>query len=131
MYENFSLVRRLSQWGTLLSVKLFGTAVGEDAYGNRYFQERKAPLSGRARRWVLYAGEPEASKVPPEWHGWLHHRSDAPLAEDSDLHRAWQKTHQANLTGSPYTYLPPGHTLAGGVRAKATGDYEAWTPSKT
>ena len=31
------------------------------------------------RRWVLYAGEAEASAVPAEWHSWLHFTTDAPL----------------------------------------------------
>jgi len=34
-------------------------------------------------RWVVYAGEKsfydvDSSTVPPEWHGWLHHTTDAP-----------------------------------------------------
>ena len=32
------------------------------------------------------------------------------------------------LTGTDQAYRPPGHTLKGGRRAKATGDYEPWTP---
>ena len=30
------------------------------------------------RRWVLYNGEAEASRIPPAWHGWMHHRTDVP-----------------------------------------------------
>ena len=33
------------------------------------------------------------------------------------------------LTGTDLAYRPPGHTLMGGHRAKATGDYEPWTPA--
>jgi len=33
------------------------------------------------------------------------------------------------LTGSPQAYRPPGHDFQGGQRAKATGDYEPWTPN--
>jgi len=34
-------------------------------------------LAGR-HRWVEYAekGRYNASQVPPEWHGWLHHITD-------------------------------------------------------
>ncbi|MEC8792576.1 MAG: NADH:ubiquinone oxidoreductase subunit NDUFA12, partial [Pseudomonadota bacterium] len=31
-------------------------------------------------------------------------------------------------TGTRYAYRPPGHASQGGQRAKATGDYQAWTP---
>ena len=44
------------------------------------------------------------------------------------MRRPWQKEHQPNPTGTPAAYLPPGHTLKGGRRAAATGDYEPWTP---
>ena len=33
------------------------------------------------------------------------------------------------LTGTALAYRPPGHTLKGGHRAPATGDYEPWTPN--
>ena len=78
---------------------------------------------------MLYNGEPEASKVPPEWHGWLHHTMKEPLKEGSAFHKSWQKPHLPNATGSLTAYRPPGHTLEGGVRERATGDYEPWTPS--
>ena len=41
----------------------------------------------------------------------------------------WQKEHLPNLTGTPAAYRPAGHTLEGGQRQPATGDYEPWTPS--
>jgi NADH:ubiquinone oxidoreductase subunit len=80
----------------------------------------------RDRRWVVYAGDPEASRVPPEWHAWLHYTTDAPLPELG--RRSWQKPHLANATGTAAGYRPPGHDYSGGRRARATGDYEAWTP---
>lgn len=106
-----------------------GTRVGEDQFGNRYYQGR--PITGykRPRRWVIYKGQPEASYVPPEWHGWLHHQTDAVPSEDSpSFRRDWQKPHKPNLTGTRSAYRPPGHILEGGQRARAAGDYEAWKP---
>ena len=73
-----------------------------------------------------YAGAVEASRVPPEWHAWLHYTTDAPLLERARY--PWEKPHQANATGTPESYRPPGHDYQGGKRARATGDYEAWTP---
>lgn len=109
-----------------MQTRFSGVEEGRDAFGNRYFRARRTPKGTREKRWVLYAGEPEASKVPAEWHIWLHHTSAAPLSDKE--RRPWQKPHQQNLTGTPDAYLPPGHTLEGGKRDKATGDYEAWTP---
>jgi len=106
-----------------------GVLVGTDSFGNRYFKEKKARPGMKERRWVLYKGEPEASKVPPEWHGWLHYTNKDPLSAGSPFHKPWQKEHLPNLTGTLGAYRPPGHTLEGGQRARATGDYEPWTPA--
>jgi len=113
--------------GTLIYTWLRGRQVGTDQYGNRYYEDKK-PLPGtnRPRRWVLYKGSMEASKVPPEWHAWLHHTTATPIKAE---HRPWQKEHQPNLTGSAYGYVPPGHLERGGQRDRATGDYEPWTPA--
>lgn len=112
--------------GTRLFTLFNGRRVGTDAEGNIYYEERRRRGSLRARRWVGYAGPAEASAVPPEWHSWLHYTTDAPLA--ATPRRPWQKPHEPNLTGTPEGYRPPGHDYEGGVRAPATGDYEAWTP---
>lgn len=114
--------------GTRLYTWLKGEPVGIDGFGNRYFRERGVADLRRAKRWVLYNGEAEASKVPPAWHAWLHRTVDEiPAAGDQD-HKPWQKEHLPNLTGTPLAYRPPGHVLQGGQRDKATGDYEPWKP---
>jgi NADH:ubiquinone oxidoreductase subunit len=107
------------------------THVGTDATGNRYFRAKARKGYKRERRWVLYKGAPEASKVPPEWHGWLHYQSDmVPSQTDKSYRREWQVPHQQNMTGTTEAYRPPGHILEGGKRDKATGDYEAWNPNE-
>ena len=107
-----------------------GELVGHDALGNKYYRSSKMrPGTKLERRWVIYKGAPEASSVPPEWHGWLHYQSDAvPKDGEDSFRRPWQKPHQPNMTGTNAAYRPPGHLLQGGKRDKATGDYEAWTP---
>jgi NADH:ubiquinone oxidoreductase subunit len=113
--------------GTWLFTKLHGRQVGADAAGNLYYEDRKPrPGSLRTRRWVAYAGAPEASLVPPEWHAWLHYTTAEPLPDTG--RRPWQKPHLPNATGTPASYRPAGHDYQGGQRARATGDYEAWTP---
>lgn len=114
--------------GTLIYTWIFGERVGEDAFGNRYYRSRRLKRYGRERRWVLFKGAVEASKVPPEWHAWLHHVVETPLVEQAKRARPWQKPHIPNLTGTAYAYRPQGHELRGGKRPPATGDYEAWTP---
>lgn len=121
------LTRLFTWWrentvGTALFTWRKGRQVGVDQLGNRYFDER----NGR-RRWVLYAGEVEASSVPAEWHAWLHHTTDA-LPDESLSRRDWEQPHMPNPTGTADAYRPPGHLSKGGQRARATGDYEPWRP---
>lgn len=113
--------------GTLIFTWLKGEPVGTDPFGNRYYRERRRPAGRREKRWVLYAGDPEASKVPAEWHAWLHYTVDE-VPPAGRPRAPWQKSHVPNLTGTTHAYRPPGHALEGGRRAKATGDYEPWTP---
>jgi len=119
--------------GTILYTWIFGERVGSDEAGNRYYRRRAGRIrrqanNGRERRWVMYEGEREASRVPPEWHEWLHHTSDSPPVEVPRQQPQWRKPHQPNLTGTREAYHPPGHVLGGGKRPSATGDYEPWKP---
>ena len=117
-------------FGFKLLARWRGERVGADDYGNVYFQARRGRKGERRRRWVIYDGEAEASKVPPEWHAWLHYTIDLPPADGGKLKYDWQLPHQPNMTGTAAAYRPPGHTLAGGTRDRATGDYEPWTPGQ-
>ncbi len=105
------------------------TRIGEDALGNVYYQGGVDP-NGVPRRWVIYAGANDASRVPPAWFGWLHHQVDTLPEGALPPVRAWQKPAVANLTGTVLAYRPPGALERGGQRAAATGDYEAWTPGE-
>jgi NADH:ubiquinone oxidoreductase subunit len=113
--------------GALFDIGRRATLVGEDEQGNKYYEERRKSLEGRPRRWVIYNGLAEASRVPPDWHGWLHHTYKEPPTVEPLKRRAWEKDHVPNMTGTVYAYRPPGSLDRDGKRAKATGDYEAWT----
>jgi NADH:ubiquinone oxidoreductase subunit len=92
--------------GTQLWTWRFGELVGKDEQGNQYFRTRGGkidPSLGFERRWVIYNGYAEATRVPPSWHGWLHHTVDIPPTEEA-------------------------YTPASGRRPAATGDYQPWTP---
>jgi len=111
-------------FGTLATTWFSGSYVGTDSNGNRYYQSKK----DGARRWVIYSGLVEASRVPAEWHGWLHYTfAEPPTAAPFKL-KAWEKEHQPNFTGTPDAYRPDGSLLASGKRPRATGDYQAWEP---
>ncbi len=96
-----------------------GTFVGQDRYGNRYYHIK----GNKERRWVMYKGIPEASKVPAEWHGWLHHQCQDPPTPETTKRWAWEKKHLPNLSGTAYAYHPR-------ETVQPPGSYEAWKPSK-
>jgi NADH:ubiquinone oxidoreductase subunit len=109
--------------GTRFHTWLHGEPVGTDAFGNRYFQTQDG-----VRRWVIYNGTVEASRVPPDWHGWLHHTYAEPPTTEPLKTQSWETPHQPNLTGTGGAYRPDGSLSRGGARPPATGDYQAWKP---
>ena len=110
------------------SLGLRGKArMGEDSRGNLYYQGG-SDTNGNPRRWVIYAGANDASRVPPEWFGWLHHQVDEVPERSMPRPPAWGKPALPNQTGTALAYRPPGALEKGGRRVRATGDYEAWTP---
>tara|TARA_R110002124_G_scaffold95868_3_gene240163 strand:- start:200 stop:595 length:396 start_codon:yes stop_codon:yes gene_type:complete len=115
--------------GTRFFTWKYGKLVGKDEQGNRYFEASKGQkLGGYPRRWVLYNGYAEGSRVPPEWHGWLHNTVPTPPTDEDYTAKSWQKPHRPNGTGTIHAYRPQGSIAGGGARPKATGDYEAWKP---
>ncbi|MCA9097742.1 MAG: NADH:ubiquinone oxidoreductase subunit NDUFA12, partial [Planctomycetaceae bacterium] len=80
------------------------------------------------RRWVIYNGEAEASRIPPGWHGWMHHRVAEPPTQIAYTPREWERPHLPNMTGTPAAYRPKGSILTPEARPAATGDYSAWSP---
>ncbi|WP_273688038.1 NADH:ubiquinone oxidoreductase subunit NDUFA12 [Ketogulonicigenium vulgare] len=115
-------VSRLFTWwdGRTLGTQLFtwrrGVKVGADGQGNLYYTDRAGE-----RRWVVYTGENDASRIPPAWHGWLHHSTnEIPSAELAGLPTV------ANPTGTDGIYLPAGSILRKAPVQRQ--DYEAWDP---
>ena len=114
---------------TLLTLKLTAKHVGFDQFKNGYYEERRARPGKPPRRYVRYNGISEATKVPADWHGWLHHTELLPPPKGGYKKHEWQQEHQPNLTGTLHAYRPKGHMLNGGKRRSATGDYEPWDPT--
>jgi len=120
------ILRLLTWWNSqTLGTQIFtwrnGVRVGEDAEGNIFYQTKDAK-----RRWVIYNGEMEASRVTPDWHGWLHFTWDQPPSKVPLLHKPWEKPHVENLTGTVAAYAPTGSIRAGAPAERR--DYEAWKP---
>lgn len=102
--------------------------VGHDESGNAYYEstEKRFDYDGHNRRFVIYKGYADASKVSPDWHGWLHHTFAEPPTRDPLPRKIWEKDHRPNLTGTIWAWRPKGALSRGGQRAAASGDYEPW-----
>ena len=122
-----NLLRALFVWwrdataGTIINTWLTGVLVGSDGSGNRYYRGKNG-----LRRWVVYRGSVDASRVPTEWHGWLHHLTDQ-MPNARKTHFPWRQEHLPNLSGTEGAYHPCGSLIDGGEPAH--GDYEPWRPS--
>ena len=116
--------------GTLFTIAKRGVFVGEDEFGNRYYEakDNKDSYDQRKRRWVTYKGYAEPTKIPPDWHGWMHYTFDEPPTLAPLKRRSWEKPHLPNLTGTINAWRPKGSIARGGERASASGDYQPWTP---
>jgi NADH:ubiquinone oxidoreductase subunit len=121
-----TLLRAVTWWnGQTLNTQLYtwrrGVKVGEDAQGNAFYTTKDGK-----RRWVIFNGEVEASRISPDWHGWLHHTFKDTPTDKPMVHKVWEKPHQENLTGTPLAYAPAGSIRR--AEPAARKDYEAWTP---
>ena len=116
----------LTWWNTqTLNTRFYtwrkGVKVGEDEQGNKYYETRDG-----ARRWVIFNGDVEATRVSPDWHGWLHHTFKEPPTKTPLVKKSWEQPHKENQTGTAMAYAP-----AGSLRnpsPKSRSDYDAWQP---
>ena len=120
-------IKRVFTWwddqtfGTQLWTWRKGVKVGEDQQGNIFYNNKDD-----SRRWVIFSGPIEASRIDPDWHGWLHRTWNEPPTDKPLVHRSWEKPHQENLTGTVAAYAPAGSLRQ--ATPAPRGDYEAWTP---
>jgi len=84
----------------------FGTYMGCDAMGNRYYENRVDYPFGQ-HRWV----EPvdlhnfDSTMVPPEWHGWMLSMNDAPPSQEDDYFEEMKKRIQPSApSDAPYNH---------------------------
>ena len=104
-------------------IHFFCNQVGSDEFGNQYFETKKTKHS-KKRRYVIYNGIAEPSKVPAGWHGWLHYTNkDLP---DNSCGHLWQKIHLPNLTGTKFAYSPLKNS---NTQKKLSSNYQSWQPN--
>ena len=92
--------------GTKLYTWLYGKFVGMDDIGNKYYTNSKVQNNLKEKRWVIFNGEIEASKIPDQWYSWMHYINNK-IENSHDLKKYnWQKEHLPNQTGSENSYHP-------------------------
>ncbi|XP_036365821.1 NADH dehydrogenase [ubiquinone] 1 alpha subcomplex subunit 12 isoform X1 [Octopus sinensis] len=100
-----------------------GTLIGEDEFGNKYFQNKKY-FFGRSR-WVIYNKkfnvDYDGSMIPAAWHRWLHYIGDEPPTVSPPVSKPWMSPHLENPSGTCKEYVPYSTT-----RPKI----ESWQPPK-
>ena len=103
--------------GTFLYTLFTGKLVGKDDFGNKYYSNFKG------KRWVIYKNKVESSKIPPEWHMWIHFlTNNKPPA--NPIKFEWQKKHEENLTGTIDAYKPDGSLSSDSI--KDVKKYDTW-----
>lgn len=124
-----NIIRRLFIWweghtfGTQFTIWRKGTKVGEDQFGNCYYESKDS-----VRRWVMYNGEADPTMIPAGWHSWMHHTSDVCPADVTYTPKEWEAEHTPNPTGSAQAYRPRGSIAATGDSKELAPGYSAWSP---
>ena len=120
-----NFLKQLFTWWHRQTVETFiytlftGKFVGKDQFGNKYYSNSKG------KRWVIYKNNVEASKIPPEWHLWIHYLTKNKPSDKINSF-SWQKKHEENLTGTKKAHKPEG-SLASDLK-KNMKKYETWKP---
>lgn len=116
--------------GTTWTIFKRGKKVGQDEFGNTYYQARdnRDSYDGRKRRWVKYNGYAEPSKIPPDWHAWMHYITDVPPSQEPLARKVWEEGHMPNFTGSVHAYKPKGAIGAADRTPEPGTGYQRWVP---
>ncbi len=115
--------------GTYLYTRFYGHLVGIDDYKNKYYCNSKDFCKIEAtKRWVIFSGVKEATKIPSHWHAWLHKTIDVPPIDYKHKYY-WQKDHEQNMTGTDRAYYPNSHPLSQSYNVEEIKkEYESWSP---
>ncbi len=97
-----------------LKIKISSKKMGQDEFGNSYYQNKSG------KRFIVYKGIAEPSKIPAQWHSWIHYYHDIAPVNIRTNKYSWQKIHLPNLTGTKNAYYP---------KTKKSTPYQPWKPS--
>tara|TARA_B100000029_G_C16960970_1_gene736222 strand:- start:158 stop:514 length:357 start_codon:yes stop_codon:yes gene_type:complete len=118
------MIKQIFTWwnsqtfGTFLYTIFFGKLVGKDEFGNKYYVNKKD------KRWVIYNGEINASKITTDWYSWIHHISNNIPDKNFNKKFSWQKPHKDNKTGTEESFRPNKISKDN----KKFKKYESWKP---
>ncbi len=118
------MIKQIFTWwnyqtvGTFFYTIFFGKLIGKDSFGNKYY------ISKKGKRWVIYNGEINASKIDSDWYSWIHYQTDTNPAKVKPNKYSWQKPHLENKTGTEDAYRPNKITN----KSKDFKKYESWKP---
>jgi len=102
-------VLKRSYWQSTLKI---GELKGMDQFGNKYYENNDYPLG--QNRWVEFGKKttiPEASRIPPEWHLWIHQAAKVPATKLEETPKKFHANHIENPTGNPEAYSPTSFLL--------------------
>ena len=118
------MIKQIFTWwntqtvGTFINTFVFGKLVGKDESGNKDYKDKKD------KRWVIYNGEINASKIESDWYQWMHYQTNINPSETKISKHPWQKPHSDNKTGTEKAYRPNKITN----KKKDFKKYESWKP---
>jgi NADH:ubiquinone oxidoreductase subunit len=108
----------LNRLGLLLYTKLFGRYIDTDAFGNAYYQTKN---SKKIKRWVIYNGIYDSSKIPADWQAWLSFLWTLPPKRHGNN---WVP----NTTGTKFAQNQI--TSIENIPQSALNYYDSWSPDK-
>ncbi len=119
-----SILKQIFTWwhrqtlGTFVYTLIKGKFIGKDEFGNKYYSNKKD-----GKRWVIYKNRIDSSKIPAEWHSWIHFLTRNKPDDNLSKYK-WQKKHEENLTGTSKAHKPEG-SLSSDSK-KDMKKYETW-----
>lgn len=108
----------LNRIGLLFYTKFFGKLTGSDVFNNRYYCSKNLT---NGKRWVVYNGVNDPSKIDANWFAWLHFMTDA---APSQKNANWIP----NTTGTKFAQKMI--TSIENIPRTALNYYESWSPDK-
>lgn len=108
----------LNRLNSIIFTKIFGVHAGEDLYGNQFYFRK---TSEEEKRWVVYKGMYDPSKISDEWHSWLHFINDIKPFKS-------KKTWIPNTTGTKFSH----NSISSIENTPQTTlqYYESWDPNR-